>query len=147
MGLLQSGLRASPSFRVKLHRHELSSERYADGSKLNDRRGKPQVLVHVSTYRLGNPFWNSGFLSHSHTLAMGPSFFSVQRMPTTWWGYIVWLSFTQREAMFSRSPSRESQRRTGAASDFIEHDPPKLASTNLAKLKSCFASEMTFDLV
>ena len=33
------------------------------GSKLN--RGKPQVLVHVSTYQ-GNPFWNSGFLSHSH---------------------------------------------------------------------------------
>ena len=24
-----------------------------------------QVLVHVSTYRSGNPFWNSGFLSHS----------------------------------------------------------------------------------
>ena len=37
---------------------------YGCGSKLN-RRGKPQVLVHVSTYR-GNPFWNSGFLSHSH---------------------------------------------------------------------------------
>ena len=33
------------------------------GSKLN-RRGKPQVLVHVSTYQ-GNPFWNSGILSHS----------------------------------------------------------------------------------
>ena len=33
------------------------------GSKLT-RRGKPQVLVHVSTYQ-GNPFWNSGFLSHS----------------------------------------------------------------------------------
>ena len=32
---------------------------------LNDRRGKPQVLVHVSTYQ-GNPFWNSGFLSHGH---------------------------------------------------------------------------------
>ena len=32
---------------------------------LNDRRGKPQVLVHVSTYQ-GNPFWNSGCLSHSH---------------------------------------------------------------------------------
>ena len=29
------------------------------GSKLS-RRGKPQVLVHVSTYQ-GNPFWNSGF--------------------------------------------------------------------------------------
>ena len=35
------------------------------GAKLDDRRGKPQVLVHVSTYQ-GNPFWNSGFLSHSH---------------------------------------------------------------------------------
>ena len=33
------------------------------GSKLN-RRGKPQVLVHFSTYQ-GDPFWNSGFLSHS----------------------------------------------------------------------------------
>ena len=38
------------------------------GSKLN-RRGKPQVLVHVSTYQ-GNPFWNSGFLSHSHVSPM-----------------------------------------------------------------------------
>ena len=36
------------------------------GSKLN-RRGKPQVLVHVSTYQ-GTPFWNSGFLRHSHIL-------------------------------------------------------------------------------
>ena len=26
------------------------------GSKLNDRRGKPRVLAHVSTYQ-GNPFW------------------------------------------------------------------------------------------
>ena len=31
------------------------------GSKLNN-WGKPQVLVHVSTYQ-GKPFWNSGFLS------------------------------------------------------------------------------------
>ena len=37
---------------------------YGCGSKFN-RRGKPQVLVHDSTYQ-GNPFWNSGFLSHSH---------------------------------------------------------------------------------
>ena len=35
------------------------------GSKFN-RQGKPQVLVHVSTYRSGKPFWNSGYLSHSH---------------------------------------------------------------------------------
>ena len=34
------------------------------GSKLNDRRGKPQVVVHVSTYQ-GKPFWYL-FLSHSH---------------------------------------------------------------------------------
>ena len=27
--------------------------------------GRPQVLVHVSTYQ-GKPFWKSGFLSHSH---------------------------------------------------------------------------------
>ena len=33
-------------------------------SKLT-RRGKPQVLIHVSTYQ-GNPFWNAGFLSRSH---------------------------------------------------------------------------------
>ena len=32
------------------------------GSKLT--RRVTQVLVHVSTYQ-GNPFWNSGFLSHS----------------------------------------------------------------------------------
>ena len=38
--------------------------KYGCGSKLT-RRGKPQVLVHVSTYQ-GNPFRNSGFLSHSH---------------------------------------------------------------------------------
>ena len=30
-------------------------------SKFN-RRGKPQVLVHVSTYQ-GNPFWYSGFVN------------------------------------------------------------------------------------
>ena len=40
---------------------------YGRGSKLN-RGGKPRVLVHVSTSQ-GNPFWNSGCLSHSH-LAM-----------------------------------------------------------------------------
>ena len=41
------------------------------GSKLNDRRGKPQVLVHVSTSRSGNPFWEFlCFLSHSHIMAM-----------------------------------------------------------------------------
>ena len=33
------------------------------GSKLN-RRGKPQVLVHVSTYQ-GNPFWHGFFLSEA----------------------------------------------------------------------------------
>ena len=32
------------------------------GSKLNDRRGKPQVLVHVFPLPRPNPFWNSGFL-------------------------------------------------------------------------------------
>ena len=37
---------------------------YGCRSKLN-RRGKPQVLVYVSTYK-GNPFWISGFLSHCH---------------------------------------------------------------------------------
>ena len=27
--------------------------------------------VHVSTDRSGNPFWNSGFLSHSHMVVVG----------------------------------------------------------------------------
>ena len=35
----------------------------------------PQVLVHVSTYRPGNPVWNSGFVSHSHYVATGNMLF------------------------------------------------------------------------
>ena len=45
------------------------------GSKLN-RRGKPQILVHVSTHH-GNPCWNSDFFSHSH-IQMGTSHFGVE---------------------------------------------------------------------
>ena len=37
---------------------------YMSVAQNETRGGKPQVLVHVSTYQ-GNPFWNSGFLSHS----------------------------------------------------------------------------------
>ena len=36
----------------------------------------PQVLVHVSTYRSGNPCWNSGFSSHPGNLHHLPESFS-----------------------------------------------------------------------
>ena len=38
------------------------------GVAQNYTAGVTQVLAHVSTYQ-GNPFWNSGFLSHSHIFA------------------------------------------------------------------------------
>ena len=44
------------------------------------RRGKPQVLVHVSTGQ-GSPFWNSGFLSHSH---MEKPTESANTAPASW---------------------------------------------------------------
>ena len=36
------------------------------GSNLKKEGQNAGLGTHVSTYRSGNPFWNSGFLSHSH---------------------------------------------------------------------------------
>ena len=52
------GVKGKPN--GQLGDHPLSGfpvRRFSCGSKLKDRRGKPQVLVHVSTYRSGNPCW------------------------------------------------------------------------------------------
>ena len=49
---------------VQVMVQEMGVSQYGCGSKSSS-RGKPRVLVHVSTYQ-GNPFWNSGFLSHCH---------------------------------------------------------------------------------
>ena len=50
------------------------------GLKLK-RRGKPPVLVHVSTYRSGKPFWNSGFLNSPQPLQGAPSLWGVGGPP------------------------------------------------------------------
>ena len=42
------------------------------GVAQNEPEAVTQVLVHVSTYQ-GNPFWNSGFLSHSQVVGPAPS--------------------------------------------------------------------------
>ena len=56
-------LESTPTFRI-LGVKPLAAQGFGCGSKFNG-RGKPQVLVHVSTCQ-GKPFWNSGFWSHSH---------------------------------------------------------------------------------
>ena len=64
---------------------------------------KPQVLVHVSTYRWGNPFWSSGFLSHSHL-------FTVLGMFLLFFSSLVLFIFTgglQKQPVFATIPRLE----------------------------------------
>ena len=67
VGLWRSGARRCASMtsseQSKKRQHFTSTwePKSGCGSKLKDRRGKPQVLVHVSTFRSGNPFWDRSF--------------------------------------------------------------------------------------
>ena len=75
-----SWLATWPNLQVEVQTHlchlcfmSVKGNTYGCGSKLNDRRGKPQVLGNSCFHLPGQAIWNSGFLSHSHIFSSSGS--------------------------------------------------------------------------
>ena len=109
----------------------ISVQAYGCGSKLT-RRGNPQVLVH-STSRSGKPFWNSGFLSHSHgrgflvTLGQveGRLLSSLQasvRAPSDWLKLCLFLNAQEGHPIESRNKKTGNTKHANTANKHKTHD-------------------------